>query len=111
MSLRVKPHTVEVDLPDEIIQSNLLLGYGGDPQGSVRGQMAPGSSQTIYEKYGVETQRPWVFLCDAPEAPKFAEGGRLTWNGRTFAIVGGPELFTGMGVADNCQVSLSEVVE
>lgn len=109
MSLRRRPHTVQVSLPDEVIRSNVLLGYGDDAQGSVQCQMTPGNATVMFDKFGVNVSRPWVLLCNADEAIKFSEGGRVTWNAREFAVVGAPEAFVGFGAADNCQVSLSEV--
>lgn len=104
-----KPHTLTVNLPTAVIESNVLLGYSNSAQGTVRGQMQPETASVVMEQFGVEPSRPWLFYCSAEDADKFAEGGDCTWDGKTFNVAAAPKAPTGFNKADHCVVALDEV--
>jgi len=109
VGLRRKPHAVTVDLPEAVIQDDVLNGYGDSPQGTVEGMLYPVDSGTMFERFGVETKRGSAFLCDPEHAPKFVEGGRVSHGGRKYAVKGEPLVYQGFGAADNATVPLEEV--
>ena len=104
--IRRKPHTLSVDLPEEVIRNNILLGHSDDPQGSVRGMLVPTSSEAFYQQFAVETSRGHVFFCDVADAAKFAMGGRVTRGSEVYQVVKPPLVFDVASRCDHVQVPL-----
>ena len=109
MSLRRKPHSVTVAKPEDILEANVIRNHADGPAVALAGMVVPVDSGTMADKYGVDTRRGFLFIGDPEAGDAFAEGGRLYWDGRAFAVKGAPLVFKGFGAADNCSAPLEEL--
>lgn len=110
MPVPVKPHDITAYPSEDVMNGSVIAGHRDGTGVALSGLMVPHKSDSMYDDYGLETKRGWLFIGDPEAASAFIEGGRVSWGTRRFAVLGGPQLFEGFGDADNVTVPLEELV-
>lgn len=86
MPLAYKPHVLGVYSASEIEASGNVLGTERIASTSVTGQLTPMSARQLTESWGIEIERPHLFLCDLADRGLVNEGDWLTHGDRKFFV-------------------------
>ena len=110
MSLLLKPHTVAVQPAEEVLDAlGTVVGPDFRTGSSVKGQLTPEASTSVFERWGLELLRPHLFLCDAPDAVLFKTGYRVTFAGRTFRVMADPKVWDAEASTSHAEIALDEL--
>lgn len=101
MAAFYKNTSVEVALPEG----------QGDVQPAVTRlvNLQPGTSTLVYETFGVEADVKWMLYDDAEGAPYYKEGGRVTIDGKAYAITIPPSVWNVLPQASHVVAALTEI--
>lgn len=89
MPLLRRPHTASVlDAENLVHGAGAVVGATRTAAQTVRGQLTPISASTAFEQWGIELQRPHLWLCNESDDGKFKEGDYLEINARRYTVRG-----------------------
>jgi len=70
----------------------------------------PMTPEVAANQFGVDVRRPQGFLCGTSDAAAFEQGGRVTFDGRVFAVAADPAVYKSIAAADNALILLDEAL-
>lgn len=88
MALFRKPHTLTLSEASEVIGGDSIVETTDHEVTAVTvlGQLTPESSASAFERYGVETSRPHLFMFEIADVGKVAVGNRFVLGEREFVV-------------------------
>lgn len=100
MGLPFKPHTVTIHAPDLTTVGSTTGPAHWPGDGDERMvQITPMSASAVFDRLGVEVSRPHLLMDDDDAAEFYVPNAKVTMDGRTFFVVGAPEVYTGIKTA------------
>lgn len=108
MPLTFKPHAWLARLPDP--ESPGEYRDGVEVRGRIK-QVEPSEAIATFGDPAGAIARPFIALCDVPDAAKHLEGGLIEWEGRRFSIELPPLVNPATSECSYAKVMLSELVD
>ena len=94
MPLKKKPHTLSFTPVSESVDSSWVAQPPSEGTAvSVDGQLTPISSQSAFERFGVELSRPHLWMCDDTDASSIKVGYKATVGSREFFVKSPPMIW------------------
>lgn len=94
MSLISRPHTATVYSTSVEPDADGILGHPEfGASSTIKGQLTPLDPAKAFEVMGVAVERPHKFIVNVSDASSFDDGTKFTVSGRTFYVVGAPEVW------------------